>query len=131
MCPLKLHYWVLWMSEKRQMWMTKRMWAKNVKKGKGKGRKIEGESEKSLANNSVMGNVPTILQIRSGRTFWGVKAAGSSAMFWVVVDEHVVRHGQHVTIHINRCRYNDLWRKRKDCLKACSISTLGLVWRSS
>lgn len=59
-----------------------------------------------------MKNVPTILQIRRGRTFRGVKAAGTAAMFGVVMDEHVVRNGQHVTVHVNCRRYNDLERKQ-------------------
>lgn len=55
--------------------------------------------------------MPTILQIRRGRTFRGVKAASPAAMFGIVVDEHVVRNGQHMTVHVNCRRYNDLGRK--------------------
>ena len=34
-------------------------------------------------------------------TFGGVQASGTAAMFGVVVDEHVVRHGQDMTIHVD------------------------------
>lgn len=52
--------------------------------------------------------MPTILQIRRGRTFWRVKATSPSPMLGVVVYEHVVRDSQDMAVHIDCCRDNNL-----------------------
>lgn len=52
--------------------------------------------------------VPTIFQIRRGRTFWGVKAASPPPVFGIVVYKHVVWDSHHVAIHIDCCWYNNL-----------------------
>lgn len=57
--------------------------------------------------------MPTIFQIRRGRTFWGVKAASPPPVFGIVVYKHVVWDSQHVAIHIDCCWYNNLEKKTK------------------
>lgn len=57
--------------------------------------------------------MPTIFQIRRGRTFWGVKAASPPPVFRIVVYKHVVWDSQHVAIHIDCCWYNNLEEKTK------------------
>lgn len=57
--------------------------------------------------------MPTIFQIRRGRTFWGVKAASPPPVFGIVVYKHVVWDSQHVAIHIDCCWYNNLQKKTK------------------
>lgn len=46
--------------------------------------------------------MPTMFQVR-GRTFRGVEPSSPPTVFGIVVDEHVVRNGQDVAIHVHRC----------------------------
>ena len=55
--------------------------------------------------------VPTIVQIRRGRTFWRVQAARPPPVLRVVVHKHVVGHGQHVAVHVDRGGHDNLWRQ--------------------